>query len=223
MIKMRFFRHASPALLGSAALAACLLIAGSPAEAREPNRGVESVHQPVVERTDFVFDLHADGSGALSGVDERRLTVWFNALGLGYGDHVTLSGTSGSPLALRDGITQVVGRYGLLVEGEAPATAGDAPLGGLRVVVSRSIASVPDCPSWRDRAEANFVGGLSDNYGCAVASNLAAMIADPRDLIEGREGRLDVTNVVNSKAIKTYQEREPTGAGGLQGMAVGGN
>lgn len=207
----------------AAALAASLILAAAPASARETNRGLEPVHQPVVERTDFIFDLHADNAGSLSSVDERRLTVWFNALGLGYGDHVTLAGTSASPLGLRDGITRVVGRYGLLAEGEAPATAGEAPAGGVRVVVSRSIASVPTCPSWRDKAEANFTGGLSDNYGCAISSNLAAMVADPRDLVEGREGRLDVTNVVNSKAIKTYQEQAPTGAGGLQGMSVGGN
>jgi pilus assembly protein CpaD len=218
MSNMSFFRSTS-----AAALVATLFLAASPSTARETNRGLEPIHQPVVDRTDFVFDVQADGSGSLSSVDERRLTVWFNALGLGYGDHVTLAGTGASPLALRDGVTQVVGRFGLLVESEAPATAGDPPAGGVRVVVSRSVASVPSCPSWRDKAEANFVGGLSDNYGCATASNLAAMVADPRDLVEGREGRLDVTNVVNSKAIKSYQEQAPTGAGGLQGMSVGGN
>ncbi|MBU0556108.1 MAG: CpaD family pilus assembly protein [Alphaproteobacteria bacterium] len=220
MINTGFFRST-----GTAALVALSLLshAGAAAEARKTNRGLEPVHQPVVDRTDFVFDLQSDGAGALSSADERRLTVWLDALGLRYGDHVTIAGAGESPLALRDGIAQVVGRFGLLVEGEAPVTAGEAPAGGVRVVVSRSIASVPGCPTWRDKAEANFIGGLSDNYGCATASNLAAMVADPRDLVEGREGGLDVTNVVNSKAIKTYQETAPTGAGGLQGMAVGGN
>jgi len=138
MNKMIFFRGP-----GMTALALGLFLAVTPAEARQGERGVEAVHQPVVERTDFVFDLQADGAGALSSVDERRLTVWFNALGLGYGDHVSMAGLSDGPLALRDGIAEVVGRYGLLVEGEAPATAGEAPVGGLRVVISRSMASVP--------------------------------------------------------------------------------
>jgi len=117
----------------------------------------------------------------------------------------------------------IVARFGLLMEGEAPVTAGEAPAGGLRIVVSRSIAGVPGCPSWRDRAEANFHGGLSDNYGCATALNLAAMVADPRDLVEGREPGVDDMNVVNGKAIKAYQDKAPTGAGALRSMSAGGN
>lgn len=207
---------------GTAAFILGLALAISPAQARKTERGVESAHQPVVERTDFVFDLQADGSGALSSYDQQRLTTWFNVLRLGYGDHVTMAGLSSSPLALRDDINDVVGRYGLLVEGDAPVTAGEAPVGGLRIVVSRSVASVPGCPTWRDKSEANFHGGLSDNYGCASAQNLAAMIADPRDLIEGRTSGFDVTNGVSSKAIKTYRDKEPTGAGGLQAESAGG-
>ncbi len=223
MQQMSFLRKSATA---TATAALCIALAITPAQARKAakaDRGMEPRHQPVVDRTDFIFDLQADGSGALSSYDEQRLTVWFNALRLGYGDHVSLAGLSNSPLALRDGINDVVGRYGLLVEGDAPITVGEAPVGGLRVVVSRSVASVPSCPSWRDKAEANFHGGLTDNYGCATANNLAAMIADPRDLIEGRSSSFDVTNGVSSKAIKTYRDKEPTGAGGLQAESAGGN
>jgi pilus assembly protein CpaD len=207
-----------------AALALGLVLAATPASAgRRIERGVEPIHQPVVERTDFVFDLAPDGSGALGTVDARRLETWFRALNLRYGDHVTLAGSGTAPPATQAGVAEIVARFGLLVEGEAPVTAGDAPVGGLRIVVSRSVASVPGCPSWRDRAEANFNGGLSDNYGCATAMNLAAMVADPRDLVEGRQTGVDDMNVVNGKAIKAYQEKAPTGAGALQSMSAGGN
>jgi len=214
MDKMSFFRR-------PAALALCLSLApaflAAPAQARDPERGMESAHQPVVARTDFVFDVTADGSGGLSASEQTRLSGWFQALGLRYGDRVSIAGTEGyAPRGLQDGIAGVVARYGLLVEHEAPATAGAAPAGGLRVVVSRSTASVPSCPSWRDRGEANYHGGLSDNYGCATASNLAAMIADPNDLVEGREAGVNPVSRVGGKAIKTYQDKAPTGAGALQ-------
>jgi len=204
------------------ALGLCLALSlgTAPASARKIERGVEPSHQPVVQRTDFVFDVLADGSGGLASAEQSRLTAWFSALGLRFGDHVSLAG-NGS-LALRDAIADTVGYYGLLIEGEAPITAGEAPVGGLRVVVSRSVASVPGCPSWADRAGANFVGGLSDNYGCAMASNLAAMIADPRDLVEGRTAGLDPTSTVSGRAIKAYQEKAPSGSGGLQAMSAGG-
>ena len=207
-----------------AALALGLVLAGTPATAgRKIERGVEPVHQPVVDRTDFVFDLANDGSGTLGADDARRLDTWFRALNLRYGDHVTLAGAGTGSRAVQDGVAAIVARFGLLVEGEAPVTAGEAPAGGLRIVVSRSIAGVPGCPSWRDRAEANFHGGLSDNYGCATALNLAAMVADPRDLVEGREPGVDDMNVVNGKAIKAYQDKAPTGAGALRSMSAGGN
>jgi pilus assembly protein CpaD len=204
-----------------AALALGLSLAAAPAIARDVERGVEPAHQPVVARTDFVFDVTPDGSGGLSGAEQSRLSTWFKALGLRYGDHVTIAGKSSyTPRALQDGVAEVVGAYGLLVEGEAPATAGEAPAGGLRVVVSRSVASVPNCPTWRDKAEANLTGGLSDNYGCASASNLAAMIADPNDLVDGRSAGVNPSSTVGGKAIQTYKEKAPTGAGGLQSMGV---
>lgn len=202
-----------------AALALGLSLAAAPAIAREVERGVEPAHQPVVARTDFVFDVAPDGSGGLGATERSRLSTWFQALGLRYGDHVTVAGDD-APRALQDGVSDVVGRYGLLVEGEAPATAGEAPTGGVRVVVSRAVATVPNCPSWRDKAETNLTGGLSDNYGCASASNLAAMIADPNDLVDGRSAGVNPASTVGGKAIQTYKEKAPTGAGGLQSMGV---
>ena len=44
------------------------------------NRGLESVHQPVVSRTDFVYDLN-DGMGAQAS---ERLAAWFESLDVGY-------------------------------------------------------------------------------------------------------------------------------------------
>lgn len=213
----RLFRRAAAAMLALGLLAPA-------ASARTVERGVEPAHQPVVQRTDFVFDVGPDGNGAL-GADERaRLVAWFDALGLRYGDRVAFAeGPGGAARGLRDGLEGVVGRYGLLVAAVAPVTAGEAPAGSVRVVVSRSTARVPGCPAWGDRAEADFVGGLSDNYGCAANLNLAAMVADPQDLVEGREGALDPTNGVSGRAIKTYREKKPTGAGNLQSETAGGN
>jgi pilus assembly protein CpaD len=226
MDKTRLFRRSA------ASLAICLFLApmlsatpasAAPAAARKPERGVESAHQPVVARTDFVFDVAADGNGTLGSTEQARLAAWFSALGLRYGDHVSVAGAGYGTQALNESIANVVGRYGLLVEGDAPATAGDPPAGGVRVVVSRSVASVPSCPSWRDRSETDFVGGLSDNYGCGISSNLAAMVADPRDLVEGRQPGVDQIGVVSSKAIKSYQDKAPTGAGALKAESAGGN
>ena len=209
----------------AASLTGCVLslaLIATPALARKAERGVESAHQPQVSRTDFVFDVAASSDGALDSSDARRLKAWFDALGLRYGDHVTVAGgTSGLP-GVRDSVTEIVGRYGLLTEGEAPVTAGDPPAGSLRVVVSRSTATVEGCPNWSDRGQADLVGGQASNYGCASAKNLAAMIADPQDLIQGRSANTDMRTAISSRAIRAYQEQAPTGAGGLKTESTGG-
>lgn len=211
---------------GLATLALCFVLVSftsAQAGAREINRGVEPLHQPVVERTDFVFDVPNDGSDTLNPADQKRLATWFKALNLGYGDHVTLAGTDGSSLGTKAAIADVVGHYGLLIEGEAPVTAGSAPAGGIRVVVSRSVASVPGCPTWRDKNEADLTSGLSDNYGCASARNLAAMMADPRDLVEGHEAPIDPKSNVSGRAIKAYNDKPPTGSGDIKTISAGGS
>ena len=63
------------------------------------------------------------------------------------------------------------------------------------------------------------------NLGCGVNSNLAAMVANPEDLIYGREGA--ITGDVNAaaKAVMFYRSQPPSGSKGLQDVNTksGGN
>jgi len=182
------------------------------------NRGLESVNQPVVQRTDFVYDLD---SPALSPNDRQRLIAWFDALHLGYGDSVSIDDRSGSG-ASHDAIADVVGRYGLLLSDTAPVTGGSNEVRGVRVVVSRSEAKVDKCPNWDRKAELEFAGSTMSNFGCAVNTNLAAMVANPADLVHGAEaGGPDAWTI--TRAIKTYREKEPTGKNDLKEESTGGN
>lgn len=75
-------------------------------------------------------------------------------------------------------------------------------------VVTADRAIVPDCPNWQSSGRDS--AALTDsNYGCAVNSNLAAMIADPMDLIHGKTSDLPDTLVAH-RAIKQWREAEPT-------------
>lgn len=191
--------------------------AGTPATAEPTNRGMESVNQPVVQRTDFVFDAMPEGYSGLSKPEQHRILDWFDAINLSYGDRVSIAddGLYGRS-SVADAIAHLVGRYGLLLTDVAPRTVGEAPSGAVRIVVSRSTAHVPDCPDWKDRSEADFQGGLSYNYGCATNGNLAAMAANSEDLVQGRDTRSDLRSVTSSRAIKAYNDAAPTGAGGLK-------
>ena len=63
----------------------------------------------------------------------------------------------------------------------------------------------------------------SPGYGCAVNSNMAAMIANPEDLLQGQTGTGETVVSTGTRAIQSYREAEPTGAGGLQNANAGGN
>lgn len=57
--------------------------------------------------------------------------------------------------------------------------------GSVRIVVDHLIAVAPKCPDWDFHKYHNFSSQPYPNYGCADRSNLAAMIANPRDLVTG--------------------------------------
>lgn len=175
------------------------------------NRGLESVHQPVVQRTDYVFDVAANG-GSLNSSEAARLSGWFNSMKLGYGDRVAvdMAGNYDSEAA-RAAVGAIAARYGLLIDDNAPVTAGEVAPGNVRVVISRMRASVPNCPDWSRKSQPEFNGNAMSNFGCATNSNLAAMVANPADLVSGQPGSASSSADAASKAIKSYRDRPPTG------------
>ena len=82
--------------------------------------------------------------------------------------------------------------------------------------VSRSSATVPNCPNWAAKSDTNLSNATYTNYGCAVNSNLAAMVADPEHLLHGAKGTGETVVMSSSKAIGSYREAKPTGEQGLK-------
>lgn len=179
------------------------------------NRGLSSVNQPVVSRTDYVFDV-TSGPNGLSRSEGDRLAGWFDSLRLGYGDHIAVDDPSAS-IAGRDSVARIAARYGLLLAASAPVVPGTVAPGSFRVIVSRSVASMPNCPNWQRTSQPEFASSTMSNFGCANNSNLAAMVADPEDLLHGRQGDAGSDARVAIKAIRAYRDAEPTGKGGLPG------
>lgn len=178
------------------------------------NRGLESVHQPVVSHTDYVFDVTTDGSGLAQG-EAQRLNGWLATLKLHYGDHVAVDGADADAGARRD-IAAVVEQYGMFLTAEAPVTGAPITAGTARVIVTRSTASVPGCPDFTRYNKPEFNSNTSSNHGCAANSNLAAMVADPNDLVRGQVGAVSSDPAVSTKAINTLRTAKPTGASGLK-------
>lgn len=174
------------------------------------NPSVYSVHQPVVQRSDYVLDLAA-GNG-LAPSEAARLQAWLDGLQLGYGDRVWVEEGAAYGGGVRQDIAAIVQSYGLLLSDGAPVTTGTPQPGAARVIVSRMNASVPTCPDWSDARIGAPTSPTHSNYGCAVNSNLAAMIANPADLVLGQSGTIDAT--AGARAVKAYRDRPQSGAGG---------
>lgn len=179
-----------------------------------PSKGVAAVNVPVVTTADYVFDAAAPG-GALAPGESERLNGWFQGLGLGYGDTVYVDGAY-SPGA-RAQVAAIAGRYGMLIAPGAPVTAGALQPGSVRVVVARRRAVVPGCPDW-SQASVNWDNKSSSNYGCGVNSNIAAMVANPEDLLHGREGAAVTDSLTATRAVEMYRTTPPTGSKGLQSV-----
>lgn len=187
------------------------------------NRGLESVNQPVVDRTDYVLDLPAAGLASQSSPEASRLAGWFDSIEVGYGDRISVDESAAYPGQSSQVIAAIAARHGLLVSDGAPVTAGQIEPGVVRVVVSRSKAGVPNCPNWERKAAPEFASSTMSNYGCATNSNLAAMIANPQDLVRGQAGAHGDAQTT-AKAIKSYRDAKPTGEQGLDKVTTkGGN
>lgn len=187
----------------------------------QPSQGVIPVNVPVVSRSDYAFDLAAPG-GQLPSSEAARLDAWFSGLQLGYGDNIYVDGAMAD--SARGDVARVAGKYGLLIASSgAPVTAGAIPNGAVRVVVSRTRASVPGCPNWSERSNPDFQNRTSSNFGCGVNGNLAAMIANPEDLVHGREPSGVTDPVSATRAVDLYRTKPPTGNGALPSTTTKGS
>lgn len=185
------------------------------------NASLNSVNQPVVQRANYTLDLTAS-SGGLTVPEQARLADWFEAMDVGYGDRIAVDDPLASA-AVREDVAAVASRYGLLLNEGTPVTTGYVDPGNVRVVVTRSTAYVPDCPNWPTGSSTTLGNKASPNFGCATNSNLAAMVADPEHLLEGAKGTGETVIMSSNKAIQTYRDAEPTGAGDLTEVSSQGN
>lgn len=209
---MPFVKNSKLAKAPAMALALSIGLAVSGCGGMPSNQSLYSVKQPVVERSNFTFDVRSAQSG-MSISEQQRVAAWFETMELGYGDRVSIDDPMASQ-ATRDAIAKLAERHGILIEEGAPVTQGFVDPGNARIVLTRSSASVPGCPDWDESSDLNYFNATPKGYGCAVNGNLAAMVANPEDLIEGQSGTGETVVSTGTKAIDSFRQRAPSGNGG---------
>src|SRR5688572_3852844 len=102
----------------AAALALSLGMALSACNQPPVNTSLNSIKQPVVERSNFTLDV-AVGADGLSVPEQGRLANWFESLELKYGDRIALENAAGNDAARAD-VAAITARHGLLLADGAP-------------------------------------------------------------------------------------------------------
>lgn len=198
------------------ALAAALVLPLSGCGGVPDNASLYSVHQPVVSHASTSLDLVAT-SGDLAPSEVDRLAAWFAAMHLRYGDQISIIDPLASQSA-RASVADAAARFGVVLGEPYPAPtsgpdggpmAGVAP-GTLRVTLVRASAHVPHCPDWSGNSASNPRSATSTNFGCAINSNLAAMIANPDQLLKGATTSGDTAAMSAAKAIVTWRNDAPS-------------
>jgi|SRR5690348_4298042 len=168
------------------------------------------------------------GTADLAAGEADSLASFLDEAEVAGGDHVFFQPASDDKLtAARVGqLTRQLVRHGIgatTLPPDGSAVAADHMV----VVVERYVATPPDCPNWSKPPAGDHSNAMPSNFGCADATNLSLMIADPRDLLIGRNmGPVRGDPAINGYA--RYRNGKPakpdnTGTSGSFTINVGGS
>jgi len=77
----------------------------------------------------------------------------------------------------------------------------------VQIVVRRYAVTLPGCPNWSKPPGHDYYNHVSSNFGCATASNLGLMVANPSDLRTGQ--KLEPADpYYNTALMKRYRDGE---------------
>ncbi|HZS81939.1 MAG TPA: CpaD family pilus assembly lipoprotein [Stellaceae bacterium] len=195
-------------LVALAALGGC----ESPVEEWQP---VEAPKTSKVELARLSHTVRFEPSATkMSPSETTRLVGFLDDSDLVPGEHVYLQAPRDDSLsrAREATIRRILARRGILV-GTVPES--KSPLGEqlalgdvVTIELERYVVTPPDCPNWSKPTGGDPTNTVASNFGCATATNLGLMVANPRDLIAGRRaGPADAEPAL--RAIQNYRAGKP--------------
>jgi pilus assembly protein CpaD len=172
------------------------------------NGGLDTIYKASVTLNEFAHTVHFS-SGKLTDKEQSSLATFIAASGLRYGDKFNLrTSEPDMSIAYRNAINIVLARFGVTL-GSIETIIG-LEAGSAALVVVRATAILPKCGIQSGPNGANIKNENMANYGCATRSNLAAMVANPADLISGNT--LDGQGAdITAKPVDGYGGHELTG------------
>ena len=135
-------------------------------------------------RLPLEIQSESDGTHTLSHVTETALDNFFTSIEAGYGDVIMLDGPDVSAERIK-AVEAYVRKRGLAYAGTSALGAKPAP-GSVVLYVERYLVTTPNCNYWPEVTSTQEKNNDSSFHGCSSTINLGLMIADPRDLVTGK-------------------------------------
>lgn len=135
-----------------------------------------------VQRLSGSLNLAVTGAD-LSADQAARIDDFLSRQGNLFNLRVTVAGHAGDSLA---SVEQFLIARGVRPSHISRGKGASLTSGNVEIVAERYVAAPPSCPDWSHANIMDTTNSNSSNFGCADASNLARMVADPRDLLVGR-------------------------------------
>ncbi len=217
--------------LGLVAGLATLAVLSSCATKHTQWTGAETVKRSTVELVRLTHDVRLDAGGALSETERQRLDGFLASISFGYGDELAIdAGDAPGAEARRAAIASYLRARGIQVSPRSVVYGARPATDGARIVVGRYVVTPPRCPDWSKPASPDYTNTASSNFGCASATNIGLMVANPRDLIQGR-GDETMDAELAARAVRNYRlgktkklkSTKTQGRRGSSGNSQGGN
>jgi len=217
--------------------AGLVLVAGCNPAAPSPVGWTDPVmpKENKVELVTLDHDVHfAKGTRTVAANEAVGLADFLRNNAVDDGDTATVdspSGASSLATARRAAVVAELKRNRIkAVQASAAAAFSDS----VRIHVSHAVVIAPRCPDWSKPEADNLANSPSSNYGCATEANLAQMVANPADLVRGRQTG-PASGAVLARGVELYQSgglaktlssnsgSSTTGLSGTSGSASSGS
>jgi len=179
---------------------------------------IAETHPISVDSQTVTLTVHADPSTSdISSVDQSRLRAFADAyLNNGHGP-LTITAPSGTATDIEgqeaaSDIRKALNNAGIpwsAIGGATYRTGGSAEGDQLILSYTRYVATPSECGIWSGMRSREYRNLRTPNMGCATMNNIAAMIADPHDLIEPTE-TMPRDGVAAVRAIELYRKGDVT-------------
>ena len=150
-------------------------------------------------------------SAALSSLDRARLRAFADAYMRDGHGALTLTSPSGVDAGQAADVRAALSEFGVPAHSVAAASyrTGEGSTSDLILSYTHYIATPSACGVWEGQRDRDFRNMRSPNFGCAAQNNLAAMIGDPRDLVEPA-AMTDPDATIRVRGVTLFREGKVT-------------